>query len=191
MKHLKKARLPVALALMGLASVMWAWRLGRHEGLQLQVSGDLLYQKAITEWQDPDGKKVVVYLSTGSTGYAFWLELNPEYRHYSYQTKLFTCQNFDPESVKVAMDRAREWAARDIEGGDTRIRDRKYLRPQADPDLVAVDQAGFVATPDRLIQDAIVKAEHLELLELRDTVNRLALERDLLKAKLEAKEGLR
>ena len=191
MKHLKKARLPVALALLGLASVLWAWKLGRQEGLKIQVSGDLLYQKAITEWQDPDGKKVVVYLSTGSTGYAFWLELNPEYRHYTHQTKLFSCENSDPESVKVAMDRAREWSSRDLDGGDTRFRDRKYVRPEADPTLVAVDEAGFVADVDGYIKDSVVRAEHHELVELRETVNQLALERDLLKAKLEAKEGLR
>ena len=169
MRVWKSVRVPLMVALLMAAIGAHAWKMGRASGVREQIGGPGKYRTAIVEWQDYQKKKVVLCLNDGSNGYAFWIQLAPEYRHYTHGTKVFVADYESNPSIRTAMDSARQWCAADLEGGDSRITGGD-LKPRADDD--------DTAEPEKVKLDngeLIKLAEHEEYLQLRRTVNEQAL----------------
>jgi hypothetical protein len=181
MKLWVKIRVHVLLALCGVASTMHAWNDGRKAGVQQKIGGPGEFRTAIVEWQDFNTKKVVLYLNDGANGYAFWMKLDPGFLHYTAAAKVFVCDNEDPVDMKEKLDWAREWCREDKEGHDSRIIGGE-LKPRADDDEAP---AGLDERDWHAIQ---YDRECLE--QARKDISQLALERDLLRSRLEKYESL-
>jgi hypothetical protein len=170
MKLWKAVRVPLMVVLLASAVGAHAWRLGRASGIREQIGGPGKYKTALVEWQDMEKKKVVVCLNDGANGYAFWIQLAPQFRHYTHGTKVFVAEYESNLSIKSAMDAARTWCAEDLEGGDTRITGGD-LKPRAD-DGDTTDEAD----KNKLTHEEIILlAEREEYFQLRKSVNDQAL----------------
>jgi len=169
MRVWKSVRVPLMVVLMMGAIGAHAWRQGRAAGIREQIGGPGKYKTAIVEWQDFQKKKVVLCLNDGCYGYAFSIQLAPEFRHYTHGTKVFVADYESNPSIRAAMDAARQWCADDLEGGDTRITGGD-LKPRADDGDTAEEEEV------KLDNEQLIKlAEHQEYLQLRRTVNEQAL----------------
>lgn len=176
-----KLRVPFALLLLPVAGYQVGKNLGFREGIEVKYGGPGSYQTAVVEWQDFGQRKVVLYLNSGADGYAFWFQLDPQYRHYSYCAKVFTCDNTSHEDIKRAMDTARDWCKNEWDGGDTRIV-RGSMKPRGDEDALEADRG-------TVLQGT---SEYVELISGREDISRLrkdcaelTLERDALRRRLE------
>jgi hypothetical protein len=183
-KKWRAVRVHVMLALMGAAATAHAWKAGREAGIREQIGGPGRYKTALVEWQDYSERKVVLYLNDGANGYAFWMKLNPAYRHYTAASKVFVCDNESPEDMREKLEWAREWCRDDKEGHDTRIIGGE-LKPRADDgDLVVVGNGDL----DEM-EHLLIRYDRQCLKEAREAVSELALERDRLRARISALEA--
>lgn len=175
-----KIRVPVAVVLMTVAAFLVGKNLGYREGIAVKYGGPGTFKTAIVEWQDYSERKVVLYLNDGANGYAFWFQMDPRYKHYSYSAKVFAANNEQSESIKNAMDNARDWCKNEWEGGDTRISSGEW-KPRGDADAELLDSKTVVVGSN----------EWLELVALREAIEQarkdnaeLLQERDSLRKKL-------
>lgn len=180
MKTWSRIRVHVLLLLVGTASTIYAWKEGRKEGVRIKIGGPGEFRTAVVEWADTSERKVIVYLNDGGNGYAFWMKLDAGYLHYSAKTKVFVCNNEDPVDIKEKLDTAREWCRDDKEGHDTRIiGGEKRPRPDDEPaPLTDLDEAEW----------HLIMHDRECLKQARQDVSDLAVERDLLRAKIAAFE---
>lgn len=179
-KMWRAVRVPVLLVLLGTAATIHACKEGRNAGIREKIGGPGTFRTALVEWQDFSEKKVVVYLNDGANGYAFWMKLDPRFRHYSMKPKVFVCDNEYEADIKEKMDWAREWCRDDKEGHDTRIIGGE-LKPRADDDEAP---AGLDEREWHLIQH-----DRDCLKQARIDVDNLAHERDRLRRRIAELEG--
>jgi len=180
----KKIRVLVLAVLLMPAAYLVGNNLGYRQGIQAKIGGPGEFTTAAIEWHDPGKRKVVVYLNDGANGYSFWMTLNPAFVHYTSAAKVFTCDNTNPDSIRQCLDKSRAWARDDWEGHDSRIVGGE-LKPRADE----IEEDGFVVVSNQreAVQDGIRQTRREEVEILRKQVNRMALEIENLKLKLERK----
>lgn len=165
-----RSRLAIMMTLVPVAAFLAGKNVGHREGIARQIGGPGSFQTALVEWQDFNDRKVVLYLNDGANGYTFWFRMEPGFVHYSYAAKVFTCDNTNRESIKAAMDRARDWCKNEWDGGDTRIVGG-WLKDRADDGDTSKERDKGTESFEFLEQ----LAEHDELMQLRKDVGAMAL----------------
>jgi hypothetical protein len=176
----KQLRTPIAVLLVPIAAFLVGKNLGYRDGVAVKYGGCGTYRNAIVEWQDMSERKVVLYLNSGADGYAFWFKMDPNFRHYSYAAKVFTCNNEDDQSIRECMDRARDWCKNEWDGGDTRILGGE-LKPRGDDDAVEADKGNVLSFSHEYIELVSGRAE---IQQLKKDVQDLIVERSRLRKRL-------
>lgn len=171
-------RLAIMVTLMTVAAFFAGKNLGHREGISEQIGGPGTFQTALVEWRDINQRKVVLYLNDGANGYATWMELKPEFRHYTLSCKVFVADNSSAGGIHQCLDFAREWCDDDKEGGDTRVLGGD-LKPRADDgdDIVIEDKDQFSRERQRWKDDRDAlqyeRKANMDLLLERDKLRRL------------------
>ncbi len=177
MKWWIKIRLPIMVTLMTVAAFAAGRNLGHREGISEQIGGPGTFQTALVEWRDINRRKVVLYLNDGANGFATWLELKPEFRHYTVSCKVFVSDNTNYAGIRTCLEFARDWCDNEWEGGDTRVTGGD-LKPRADDgdDIVIEDKDLFSRERQRWKDDRDAlqyeRAANMELLLERDRLRR-------------------
>jgi hypothetical protein len=106
--------------------------------------------------------------------------MDPRFMHYTYDAKIFGCNNEDDQSIRECLDKARDWCKNEWDGGDTRIMGGE-LKPRGDDDAVDADRGNVVSDSPEYIE---LRSGREEIQQLRKDVQDLILERSRLRKQL-------
>ncbi len=176
-------RLLVLAALLMPSAYMVGKNLGYREGIAAQIGGPGSFRTALVEWRDMHSRKVVLYFNDGANGYSTFLELRPEYRHYTFGAKVFTGDNTTKEGIKNCLDSARQFCDNDPDFGDTRVSQGDRYRAYSTDETTATVEAFDC------VRDLVEKArgeEYQELLQLREDTEKMARKIERLERQIDA-----
>jgi len=115
-----RIRGPLLAALLCIAAALGSWRGGYAAGRTSQVGWPARFDSASVEWQEESPRRAVVWLNDGGHGYAFGVQLLPNFKDYTEATRVFAFGNEDAEARRLSLDAARNWCRREWNWSETR-----------------------------------------------------------------------